>query len=116
MTIEEIETLCRALDGFDSDEAERACGENNEPPCCVKCGGEYRMDTGESPTAQCDACAHQTCDDLARFVLLVLPVVRAAMESTDSILPRHRAELLGDAWRHRIADAVDTMRAALEGK
>lgn len=63
-----------------------------------------------------DSPSQQRAYDLAKALLLVLPVVRAAMESTDSILPRHRAELLGDAWRHRIADAVDTMRAALEGK
>lgn len=50
---------------------------------------------------------------LAKAMLLVLPVVRAAMESTDNIPQCNRPERLGDAWRHRIADAVDTMRAAL---
>lgn len=50
--------------------------------------------------------------DLARFVLLVMPVVRAAMYW------RSEENYMGDrrVGMRALVDAVDTMRAALEGK
>lgn len=79
MTLDEAETLCRAIDAFDSTDAAQACRENNEPPTCLVCNGEYHITNyGDDPTAMDDACAHTTAREIARALLAVLPVVRAA--------------------------------------
>lgn len=111
MTLDDAEKLCRAIDAFDPDEAARICDENNEPPTCLACNGEYRsVEYGQDPSALDDDCAHETVTKLARSLLAVLPVVRAA-----------------EAWRLGMVDAppiridemdllraIDTMRLALE--
>lgn len=79
--LDEIEKLARLIDDFDSDEAARLCDENNEPPVCVACNGEYRIvEYGLDPTALDDGCAHEVAAKLARALLAVMPVVKAAME------------------------------------
>lgn len=100
MTIEEIEQLATALDAFDSTEAGMRCHKNNEPPTCLSCGGEYRITNyGDDPTALDDGCAHEVVGKLARALLAVLPVVKAAVAWSESFgelskrLPPHVHDL-----------------------
>ena len=121
MSIDEMEKLARAIDEFDPEEADRVCGENNEPTICVACGGEYRiLEPGQEPTALDDACAHATVTDLARALLSVLPVVRAAEKHEDA---RRECQRTGRGHgalvlaSEALEDAIDQMRREMgDGK
>ena len=61
--------LAKAIDEFDPEDAAEACDLNNEPPYCLDCNGQYRMETGDDPTALCDACAHKNLTEFAKALL-----------------------------------------------
>lgn len=84
MTLEEIEKLSAAIDNFDAEAATEECRRSGEWPRCLACNGEYVIDIEDEATALCHGCAHGLSANLARMLLHVLPVVRAAEEVNDA--------------------------------
>ena len=124
--LEEIEKLARAIDEFDPDEAARICGENNEPPTCIACNGEYRiLEPDHYPTAFDNACAHDAVTRLARALLAIAPLARHAERYFTlcrelQIVAKHGGSGLQlccdiEKAKSEAENAIDAMRAALAG-
>jgi hypothetical protein len=79
----QLEQISRAVDAFDADAVDLS-----EPPLCVACSEHYRIDDESELSALCHGCAHTITYDLARALLAVLPVVRAAENLLPSAPPR----------------------------
>jgi hypothetical protein len=94
----EMMALAHSITDFDSTEAARLCDENNEPPTCVMCGGEYRItEYGDDPSALDDTCAHAAASVLASALIVTV----ARIEKLEALL-------LGTAgFMHGVASRVE---------
>lgn len=88
MTLDEIEQLARTHE--DGHDGERYAE-------CRRCNTTMETEPDDDPTAFCASCVYGVADEFARFVLVVLPVARAAAECESSEYDRSSLQVLDAA-------------------
>ncbi len=86
---------------------------NDDYPPCERCNSFMESADGD-PSKFCASCIYEVADALARALLAVLPVVRAAEAWLDH-LDRPPSRYL-DGIPGELFDAFDAMRAKLAGE